>query len=69
MREKTQLDSRPLAVVEDQGAHRQAAENLAEPVGSFSRPRNEITTYEGFFMIATALKEEERPALTDTTGL
>jgi hypothetical protein len=61
--------SRPLAVVEDQGAPIQAAENFAEPVGSFFRRRNEVTAYEGFFMIAPALKEEERPALTDTTGL
>jgi hypothetical protein len=53
----------------DQGAHIQAEENFAEPVGSFFRPRNEIRTYKGFFMIAPALKEEERPALTDTTGL
>jgi hypothetical protein len=52
-----------------QGAHIQAAENFAEPVGSFLRRRNEVTTYEEFFMIDPALKEEERPALTDTTGL
>jgi hypothetical protein len=53
----------------DQGAHIQAAENFAEPVGLFLRRRNEVTTCEGLFMIAPALKEEERPALTDTTGL
>ena len=69
MRERTQfLILAHSQLVEDQGAHIQAAENLAEPVGSFFRRRNEITTHEGFFMIAPTLKEEERPALTDTTG-
>jgi hypothetical protein len=47
----------------------QAAENLSEPIGSLLRRRNEVTMYEGRFMFAPALKEEKRPALTDTTAL
>jgi len=29
----------------------------------------EVATYAGFFKMAPALKEEERPARTDATGL
>jgi hypothetical protein len=47
----------------------QATENFAELVGSFLRLLNEVTTYDGILMIAPALKQEERPARTDATGL
>ena len=52
VREKSNFDSRPLAVVEDQGAHIQAAETLAEPVGSFFRRRKKSQHTRGLFMVA-----------------